>query len=78
MVCEILLSVDGGIFLNVSDSVVNRILRNIKPGGGLPNRDANLILTDTRVAAVVFHFLPSGFPKESSFTHIPAVDMKHP
>ena len=36
----------------------------------LPNSDANLLLTDTRVAAVVFRFLPSGFPKESSFTHI--------
>ena len=32
MVCEILVSLDGGIFLNVSGIVVNRILRNIKPG----------------------------------------------
>ena len=32
MVCEILLSLDGGIFLNASGIVVNRILKNIKPG----------------------------------------------
>ena len=32
MVCEIVLSLDGGIFLHVSSIVVNRILRNIKPG----------------------------------------------
>jgi len=32
MVCEILWSLDGGIFLHVSGIVVNRILRNIKPG----------------------------------------------
>jgi hypothetical protein len=31
MVCEILLSLDGGRFLNVSVIVVNRILRKIKP-----------------------------------------------
>jgi hypothetical protein len=30
MVCEILLSLDGGIFLNASGIVVSRILRNIK------------------------------------------------
>jgi hypothetical protein len=32
MVCEILLSLDGGVFLNVSGIVVNTILRNMKPG----------------------------------------------
>ena len=32
MVCEILLSLDSGIFLNVSGVVVNMILSNIKPG----------------------------------------------
>jgi len=30
MVCEILLSLDGGMFLNVSGIVVNGILSNIK------------------------------------------------
>jgi hypothetical protein len=34
MVREILLSLDGGIFLNVSGIVVKRILRTIKPGSG--------------------------------------------
>jgi len=32
VVCEIVLSLDGGIFLHVSGIVVNRILRNIKSG----------------------------------------------
>jgi len=32
VVCEILWSLDGGIFLHVSGIVVNRILRNKKPG----------------------------------------------
>ena len=32
VVCEILWSLNGGIFLNISGIVVNRILRNIKPG----------------------------------------------
>jgi hypothetical protein len=36
VVCEILLSLDGGIFLNVSGIVVNRILKNIKPGSEYP------------------------------------------
>ena len=45
---------------------------------GLPNKDSNLSLIDTRVAAVVFRSLASGFPTESSFTPIPTAYMKHP
>ena len=47
-------------------------------GAGLPNTYSNLSLTDTRVAAVVLRPLASGFPTERSFTHVPAVYMKHP